>query len=63
MNGSRFGPPLIATACCAVIGAVLATGSDYVLYVATAITWLAIMAISFDVVLGYTGYLSLAHGS
>ena len=37
--------------------------SNYILYVATAAAWLALLAIGFDVLIGYTGYLSLAHGA
>lgn len=40
-----------------------AFASNYLLYVATAAAWLAVLAISFDVLIGYTGYLSLAHGA
>lgn len=36
---------------------------QYVLYVATIATLWSILAVSYDVLLGYTGYLSLAHGT
>lgn len=37
--------------------------SDYLLYMATIAALWAVLAVSFDVLLGYTGYLSLAHGA
>lgn len=50
---------LVALAFAGVAGVV----SHYILYVLTAAACLAIIAISFDVLVGYTGYLSLAHGT
>jgi branched-chain amino acid transport system permease protein len=44
----------------AVIGIPFA--NDYLLYVATIIVLMSILAVSYDVLLGLTGYLSLAHG-
>jgi len=52
-------PSLVA----GVIAMAATQASDYVLYVAMAAGWLAILAISFDVLVGYTGYISLAHGA
>lgn len=37
--------------------------NDYLLYIATIAALWAVLAVSFDVLLGYTGYLSLAHGA
>ncbi|GMG85393.1 branched-chain amino acid ABC transporter permease [Paralimibaculum aggregatum] len=37
--------------------------NEYVLYVAMLAALFAILAVSFDVLLGFTGYLSLAHGA
>lgn len=37
--------------------------NDYQVYVLTLIALFGILAVSFDVLLGYTGYLSLAHGA
>ncbi|MBP2300678.1 branched-chain amino acid ABC transporter permease [Azospirillum picis] len=37
--------------------------NDYYLYVVTIGAIFAVLAVSFDVLLGYTGYLSLAHGA
>ncbi|MBX9459704.1 MAG: branched-chain amino acid ABC transporter permease [Rhizobium sp.] len=62
MNTSRTALTLVTVGIVlAVIGAFFA--SNYILYVATAAAWLAVLAISFDVLIGYTGYLSLAHGA
>ncbi len=36
--------------------------NDYILYVATIAALMAMLAVSYDVLLGLTGYLSLAHG-
>lgn len=62
MNTSKTALTLVTVGIVlAIIGAFFA--SNYILYVATAAAWLAVLAISFDVLIGYTGYLSLAHGA
>lgn len=52
-------PSLLLTL--AAVGGMLA--NEYVLYVATIAALWSILAVSYDVLLGYTGYLSLAHGT
>jgi branched-chain amino acid transport system permease protein len=55
----RWGLPiLIAVLAC--VGIPFA--NDYLLYVATIIALMSILAVAYDVLLGLTGYLSLAHG-
>jgi branched-chain amino acid transport system permease protein len=51
-------PGLVVVAC----AAALPLMNDYVLYVATLAALMAILAVSYNVLLGLTGYLSLAHG-
>lgn len=43
--------------------AAVATMNGYQIYVVTLIALFGILAVSFDVLIGYTGYLSLAHGA
>lgn len=54
---------LIPTALLAAACAATPFLNDYVRYVATLAAIWAVLAVSFDVLLGYTGYLSLAHGA
>lgn len=61
MNGSlaKWAGPLILLA----IGlACVPFLNDYILYIATIAALVSILAVSYDVLLGLTGYLSLAHG-
>lgn len=46
-----------------IAGALAPAFSNYLLYVATLACLFAMLAVSFDVLLGYTGYLSLTHGA
>lgn len=48
---------LVAAAC-----AIMPLLNEYLLYVATISAIFGILAVSFDILLGYTGYLSIAHG-
>ncbi len=56
-------PLLAVTLAALLLGVGSAFADQYLIYVATAAAWLAILAISFDVLIGFTGYLSLAHGA
>lgn len=47
----------------AIVGALSLQLNDYMVYVALVATIWAIFAVGYDVLLGYTGYLSLAHGA
>jgi len=60
---SRLRCYLVPTAFLAVACAATPFINDYVRYVATLAAIWAVLAVSFDVLLGYTGYLSLAHGA
>lgn len=42
---------------------VAAFSNDYYMYIFTLATVFAILTVSFDVLLGYTGYISMAHGA
>jgi branched-chain amino acid transport system permease protein len=53
----------IASALIIFIGGCGIFANNYLIFVATAAAWLVILAISYDVLIGYTGYLSLAHGT
>jgi len=56
---ARWGLPVVVLAACL---AVMPFANDYLLYVATIAGLMSILAVSYDVLLGLTGYLSLAHG-
>jgi branched-chain amino acid transport system permease protein len=45
------------------MSAIITQLNDYFLYVVTIGAIFAVLAVAFDVLLGYTGYLSLAHGA
>lgn len=54
---------LVATAATGFAGIVTPALNDYYTYVLTIAALFAALAVAFDVLLGYTGYLSLAHGA
>lgn len=56
-------PFLVATAVTALAGVLTSALNDYYTYVLTIAALFAALAVAFDVLLGYTGYLSLAHGA
>ncbi|GEO43045.1 branched-chain amino acid ABC transporter permease [Skermanella aerolata] len=65
MTGSNSFPRTVIAASAVFIAscAVAFQLNDYYLYVVTIGAIFAVLAVSFDVLLGYTGYLSLAHGA
>jgi branched-chain amino acid transport system permease protein len=59
MSALRWAAPALLVVICAAVSPLL---NDYLLYVATLAALMCILAVSYDVLLGLTGYLSLAHG-
>lgn len=54
---------LAALAALVAVAAITTQLDNYLLYVVILWALFATLAVSFDVLLGYTGYLSLAHGA
>lgn len=64
MSGRLLPRQALAAAGVALAAAAISTQTgDYGVYVLSMIAWLALMALGFDVLLGFAGYLSLAHAA
>ncbi|EHL99679.1 branched-chain amino acid ABC transporter, permease protein [Acetobacteraceae bacterium AT-5844] len=59
MNMLRWLLPALAVAACIAVAPAM---NEYILYIATMAALMCILAVSYNVLLGFTGYLSLAHG-